>query len=371
MKITLSAALIGLLAWDYSVAPPGESAAERFYKVAGPTVIQPAGSFLRERFREMKPVLVEIVHGVRETSMSHARSQTSEGPESAVGNTGPESGAATRNETKPANANAVPRGETASVTAPSHATQVDEIGASTDDLSALLDPGDKMPFPGRCAQENRLSPSLINSAITAAGRTTSSSLNYLVHVAILESRLKTYAQASTSTAAGLFQFTKQTWLAMLKRHGAAHGLDYYANAITNRQGRWAVADPKLSDAIFGLRQDPTVAAVMAAELAKENAEIMQTALGRAPSDGELYAAHFLGGQDAVTLIRAEANTPTRSSALLFPDSTKSNPWIFHTPAGKDRSVSDLYRLLTRKPSALEVALFCKEGYRQPLVTAKS
>lgn len=369
MKITLSAALIGLLAWDYSAAPPGESAAERFYKVAGPTVIQPAGSFLRERFREMKPVLVEIVHGVGEASMSHARSQTSEVPEKAVSNTGPESGAATRNETKPANA--VPRGATASGTAPSHATQADEISASTDDLSALLDPGDEVPFPGRCAQENRLSPSLINSAITAAGRTTSSSLNYLVHVAILESRLKTYAQASTSTAAGLFQFTRQTWLAMLKRHGAAHGLDYYANAITNRQGRWAVADPKLSGAIFGLRQDPTVAAVMAAELAKENAGIMQAALGRAPSDGELYAAHFLGGQDAVTLIRAEANTPSRSSALLFPDSTKSNPWIFRTPAGKDRSVSDLYRLLTRKPSTAEIAFFCKEGYRRPLVATNS
>ena len=175
----------------------------------------------------------------------------------------------------------------------------------------MLAPAGDSPFAGRCTQAANAKPSLINSAITAAGLTTNASLNYLVHVAILESRLRTYAHAPSSSAAGLFQFTKQTWLAMLKRHGASNGLSHYADAIEKRANRWVIADPGEADAIYSLRQDPTVSAAMAAELAKENAAILQRALGREPSDGELYAAHFLGPDGAAKLVAAKAKTPSR------------------------------------------------------------
>lgn len=377
MRITLSAALIGLLAWDYSAAEPGQSAVERFYKVAGPAIIKPAGAFLHERFDEMQPVFVEIVHDAGKSLISYSAPENFPKPRSsdASGGTPPHAraaqsdAAASRHEVEMA-ASPQPRAPDMAVLPP-----VKQASADTqivpDDLSPLLLSTNEDPFQGSCAQASLTRPSLINSAITAAGRTTSSSLDYLVHVAILESRLRTYAQAPTSSAAGLFQFTRQTWLALMKHHGADHDLGYYADAIKTGDGHRFAADPKLAAAIFGLRQDPTVAAVMAAELAKENADIMSQALDRTPSDGELYAAHFLGAQDAVKLIRAGTTTPSLSSALLFPEAAKSNPWIFRASGGQDRSVSDLYDLLTRKPSPAEISLFCKVGYQPPELAMKS
>lgn len=382
MRITLSAALIGLLAWDYSAAAPGQSAVERFYKVADPAIIRPAGAFLRKHFGEMQPLFATLAHATGESLMSYSESERSSPPHSGDVSAVPVAKRAAQaavpavqvvqaaqHETGIA-ALPAPQATEKPAPAPVQLASADAQNVA-DDLSPLLLSTNEEPFRGSCVQAVMARPSLINSAITAAGRTTSSSLDYLVHVAILESRLRTYAQAPTSSAAGLFQFTRQTWLALLKRHGADHDLGYYADAIKTGDGHVFTVDPKLADTIFGLRQDPTVAAVMAAELAKENADIMSQALDREASDGELYAAHFLGAQDAVKLIRAVAATPSLSSSRLFPQAAKSNPWIFRSANGEDRSVSDLYDLLTRKPSAAEVSLFCKEGYRPPQLTARS
>jgi len=193
--------------------------------------------------------------------------------------------------------------------------------------------------------------------------TTSSSLNFLVHMAILESRLESYAQAETSTASGLFQFTDLTWLALIKRHGASYGLKVYADAIIKDHGQWIVSGRNMRQRIFALRQDPTLSAVMAAELARANAGIMQQTLRRAPTDGELYLAHFLGATDAIKLINVKASAPGRNSMDLFPAAAHSNPWIFRKPGGGARSVAELYALLTRGPSPAEIAEFCRKGYQ--------
>ena len=239
------------------------------------------------------------------------------------------------------------------------------------DLSTLLVKAAPPPFSGHCREAASSNPTLINSAITAAGMTTSSSLNFLVHMAILESRLESFAQAGTSTASGLFQFTDQTWLALVKRHGARYGLKVYADAIIKDHGQWVVLGRNMRQRILALRQDPTLSAIMAAEFAKENAAIMRQTLGRAPTDGELYVAHFLGARDAVKLINARTTMPGHESTALFPAAARSNPWIFRKPDGEPRSVAELYDLLTRGPSPEEIAMFCRKGYQPAQLAAGS
>ena len=51
-----------------------------------------------------------------------------------------------------------------------------------------------------------------------------------------ESSLDPSANAGTSSAAGLYQFTRGTWLQTLDRHGASHGLDWAGAAIEGGMG---------------------------------------------------------------------------------------------------------------------------------------
>ena len=47
-----------------------------------------------------------------------------------------------------------------------------------------------------------------------------------------------------------------------------------------------------------LRSDPSASAMMAGAFTRANADQLQSAIGRAPSEGELYIAHFLGPDGA-------------------------------------------------------------------------
>ena len=58
-------------------------------------------------------------------------------------------------------------------------------------------------------------------------------------------------------------------------------------------------------------------------------------LGRSPSEGELYIAHFLGAGGAATLISAAAADPNTSAARYFPNAAQANPSIFY-----DRTTGD-------------------------------
>jgi soluble lytic murein transglycosylase-like protein len=64
----------------------------------------------------------------------------------------------------------------------------------------------------------------VRGAIARAAAATGVDFNYLLAQARLESGLDPSARATTSSAAGLYQFTGSTWLAMLDKHGAAYGV---------------------------------------------------------------------------------------------------------------------------------------------------
>ena len=163
----------------------------------------------------------------------------------------------------------------------------------------------------------------------------------------LESRLDPTARAGTSSAAGRYQFTNDTWLRTLDRHGAAHGLDWAGEAIEG--GR--VFDPQLRSQVMALRMNPDASALMAAELAQDNRAELSGALGREPDSAELYLAHFLGSSDATRFLRALSADPGQSAVALLPKAAASNRTIFYESSGAQRSVGDVMGLIRNKVSA--------------------
>src|SRR3989344_294035 len=79
----------------------------------------------------------------------------------------------------------------------------------------------------------------VEAAIRQASRATGVDAEFLVRTARRESAMNPSARAPTSSAAGLFQFIEQTWLATVKAHGAKHGYGQYADLIhRGSDGRW-------------------------------------------------------------------------------------------------------------------------------------
>ncbi|MGE3930583.1 MAG: hypothetical protein AB7G05_10485, partial [Hyphomonadaceae bacterium] len=101
---------------------------------------------------------------------------------------------------------------------------------------------------------------------------------------------------------------------------------------------------------LALRTDPEIAARMAGELTRENAETLQARLGRAPGAGELYAAHVMGAGGALRLIEAAQNGAP-SAAAIFPREAAANRGLFYTRGGDARSAQGLLDRLSLDANA--------------------
>jgi hypothetical protein len=192
--------------------------------------------------------------------------------------------------------------------------------------------------------------STVTGAIRQASQATGTSFNYLLATAQVESGLNPQAGAPTSSARGLFQFIEQTWLGTIKQSGSDLGYGRYAAAITKTpSGHYQVTDPEMRSEILKLRNDPTANAVMAGAFTKANADILSKKLGRQPTEGELYIAHFLGAGGAARLISlAEAN-PGAKATTYFPTAANANSSIFFDRStGTSRTLAQVRNVLTAR-----------------------
>ncbi|WP_300529417.1 hypothetical protein [Maricaulis sp.] len=189
-------------------------------------------------------------------------------------------------------------------------------------------------------------PEATAGLLRRAASETGVDFGYLARTAARESNFDARAEARTSSAAGMFQFIEQTWLGTLQRHGAKHGYAAAAAMIDRgADGRFTVSDPARQQEVLDLRFDPAASAVMAAELAGENAQVIESRLGRPASGGELYAAHFLGANGAAGLIAAAERSPQRRADELFPQAAAANRPIFYDGA-RPRGVAEVLASLT-------------------------
>ncbi len=195
------------------------------------------------------------------------------------------------------------------------------------------------PIPSQANISNRATSI---AAIASAAERTGVDFKYLLGQAQIESGLNPDAAAKTSSATGLFQFTRQTWLATVKENGAEHGYSWAANAISrNSNGRYRIADPKLRDAILDLRKNPQAASNMAAEFAGDNAEFLTSRTGQQPEPVDLYLAHFLGAGGAAKFLAAYSDDPDAVAAPLFPAAASANRPIFYNRDGSARSFAEI------------------------------
>jgi len=193
--------------------------------------------------------------------------------------------------------------------------------------------------------------SVVESAIQRASSATGVDFTFLMGTAKRESGYNPAAKARTSSASGLFQFVDQTWLGTLKKHGAKYGYARYADLISQgSDGRFKVAGDEARKAVLALKMDPHAASLMAGELASDHASYLRGRVGRTPTAGELYAAHFLGPQGSARLIEAANKTPGASAASLFPDAAQANRSIFYRD-GRPATVGEVYANLTKTGGA--------------------
>ncbi len=171
----------------------------------------------------------------------------------------------------------------------------------------------------------------VMAALRSASSATGVDFGFLVKTAQRESNFDPAAKASTSSAAGLFQFTNSTWLDTVDRYGARHGVNVQGMNKEN---------------ILALRDNPEISARMGAELAAENARILEQKIGRPVTPGELYLAHFLGPSDAAKLIDAARANPGASATDLFPRAAAANANVFTGRDGGSLSAAGLYQKLT-------------------------
>lgn len=185
------------------------------------------------------------------------------------------------------------------------------------------------------------------AAIARASAATGVDFNFLLAQAKLESNLDPNARASTSSAAGLYQFIGGTWLETLNRHGSEHGLDWVGTAISGNGGGATIDDPGVRAQVMAMRYDPDVSALMAAELTRDNAADLGGFLGREPEPAELYLAHFLGSAGARNFLGALQNSPDTPASALFPKAAAANRAIFFD-GGRPRAVAEVMDLLKTK-----------------------
>ena len=190
-------------------------------------------------------------------------------------------------------------------------------------------------------------PVTVQNAITVASRRTGASFDYLVNTAKRESSFRTGAKSSSSSAAGLFQFVEGTWLKVVKEDGDRLGLSNLAKNIRrSSSGKYYVPNRGQRREILNMRHDAETSALVAAAYTEHNERYVRGRIGRTPSDGELYLAHFLGPGSAAKMINLAERQPDSPASRHFPRAARSNKSIFYS-GGKSRSLAEVHEILIK------------------------
>lgn len=147
--------------------------------------------------------------------------------------------------------------------------------------------------------------------------------NFVRNTAIAESGGIATAKNPLSSATGLHQFTKGTWMNMVDKY------------------RPDLLEGRTRNDVLSLRTDPNLSTEMAGNLARENAAYLEDR-GLPVNEGSLYLSHFLGSSAAADVLRAAPDTPI--SNLVGEDAIKANQRIL----GGDRTAADVAQWASNK-----------------------
>jgi hypothetical protein len=195
----------------------------------------------------------------------------------------------------------------------------------------------------------------IVAAIRLSSVRTGVDFSYLMKLAATESNFEPESESATSSATGMYQFTHDTWLNTLKKHGVKYGLvadyaakiEYYVNQ-RNGNRRPFLRDKVTYEHLLELRKNPRISAMMAAETVLENQQKLIDSFEREPTQTDLYLTHFLGADAAITFLRSLEQSPDKHAVELFPEAASSNHSIFHPRTCEPRTVDEVYALFGEK-----------------------
>jgi hypothetical protein len=215
-----------------------------------------------------------------------------------------------------------------------------------DDEQLFLDEADHVAF-----EEMRV-PRWIVDTILRASEATGADPVYMMALADKESSFIPANRAATSSAEGLFQFITSTWLHTVRTFGAQHGLAAEAASIEMVNGQLTVANEEMRAHILGLRRNPYISALMAAEMMKRDKARIERRIGRELERSELYLMHFLGAESAAKLLELVGAKPKQSAPKVFPAAAKANRTLFFAQEQKKKrprqlTVTEVYDKLDR------------------------
>lgn len=144
--------------------------------------------------------------------------------------------------------------------------------------------------------------------------------DYWPMLAKIESGNRPYIQAASSSASGLYQFIRSTWL--------------------GEGGKWG---PTLRPAFGGLRPSEAEQLARAKSFTAKNAAYLRTR-GVPINKATLYAAHFLGALTAAAIIMSDVNE--RADTIAGKAATQANPSIL-----KEKTVGQFLNWLHQKTGA--------------------
>lgn len=191
------------------------------------------------------------------------------------------------------------------------------------------------------------------AAIRLSSVRTGVDFSYLMKLAATESNFEPASESESSSATGLYQFTRDTWLNTLKVHGEKYGLADYAAKIeyyVTRGGyrRPVVRDKSVYQHLLALRKNPRISAMMAAESVQDNQQKLAYSFEREPTQADLYLTHFLGADGAITFLKSLEQNPGVFAVDIFPEAARSNHGIFHPKICKPRTVDEVYAFFGKK-----------------------
>jgi len=217
------------------------------------------------------------------------------------------------------------------------------------------------------AEEMARKRALVEQALQRAERATGLSAEMLRRIAERESRLDPSASNPLSSARGLMQFTRDTWLEVVRDFGPDHGLGKHAEALqTDREGNIGARDWKTLQRILKLREDPHLAATLAAERLKREQPKLEETMGRPARPADLYLVHLLGPTGARRFLTALRETPKRSSLAVVGEAAKPNPGVFER-AGRPLPVATVYEEVAEMFTPREAPASAPED--QPLLAS--
>lgn len=187
--------------------------------------------------------------------------------------------------------------------------------------------------PQTRSERTPAAPEEIHNFINSAAQRLGVNPEYLTNLAYAESSFDPNAQASSSSAGGLFQFIDSTWIATVRKHGEIAGID--ASNMTRNQ-------------LLSLKFDPRINSLMGAAYAADNQRELEGLLDREIRPADLYAMHFLGrtgGKNFIANYEAEPNAIAAN--LVGSRVANANESIFYRGGdrSKPRTMAEVYSLL--------------------------